>query len=131
MIFHPAIEEDLNFIRRAWAQDVKDPFAIRIKVRDAVMARALTLVSRPPGAPADTVGGFLVMSGHVVHWYGVKRPWRHMGFGLELVAEAERRAAEAGHDKPIFTRFATQAQKRFLLSRGWSFIPRAEVCLAS
>lgn len=124
--FEPAQEEDLNFIRRAWMQDVRDPVELRLGVRNAVLANSTVLVARPPDTPPDTIAAFLVLGDGLVSWYGVKRPWRHMGYGLACVTHAEVLVA-----RPVrFARYGTQEQKRWLEKRGWFYTPRAEVLLA-
>jgi len=104
-------------------QDVRDPMEIRARVRDAVLERATVRVWRPEGCPPDTVAAFLVSSDGLVHWYGVKRPWRHMGLGQRVVALAESLSLRC------FARFGGEAQKRWLEERGWRYRPRAEVLL--
>lgn len=113
--------EDMNFVLRAWAQDVKDAAEIRIPIRDAVMKKAEVLVLRPSDTPLDTVAGFIVLSKGLVHWYGVKRAWRKLGFGLKLVELAE------GRECLLFARYGNQGQKRWLEARGWHYAPRREV----
>lgn len=121
-------EGDLNFVRRAWMQDVRDAADIRLKIRDAVLSAAPVHVARPEGAPPDTVGAFLVQTGALVHWYGVKRAWRGLGLGEGILLQATHLA---GGERLRFARYATQAQKRFLEERGWAYAPRMEVLLAS
>lgn len=124
-LFEPAVEADMNFIRRAWMQDVRDPVDIRLGIRNAVLETSTVLVLRPPEAPPDTVGAFIVMGDGLVSWYGVKRAWRGLGFGLMCIAEAE-----SAFPAVRFARYATQEQKRFLERRGWVYSPRSEVLLA-
>jgi hypothetical protein len=123
-----ATEGDMNFIRRAWMQDVRDAADIRLRIRDAVLASARVYVARPAGVPEDTVAAFLVQSGGLVHWYGVKRAWR----GLQLTHDILLQATHIAGGEPLrFARYATQEQKRFLEERGWVYAPRMEVLLAS
>lgn len=124
--FELAKEDDLNFIRRAWMQDVKDPVDLRLAVRNAVLAHSTVLVARPPDTPPDTIAAFLVLGDGLVSWYGVKRSWRGLGYGLACVERAEELVT-----RPVrFARYGTQEQKRWLEKRGWFYTPRAEVLLA-
>jgi GNAT superfamily N-acetyltransferase len=116
--------EDMNFVRRAWAQDVRDGSDIRIELRDLVLARATTVILRPDDCPPDTIGAFMVYSGKLAHWAGTKRIWRGNGFGTMLLEHAEA----AGVNQ--FARFATTSQKRKLEERGWRYAPRREVLIA-
>ena len=109
-------------------QDVRDPMQVRAKIRDAVLLHAEIRVLRPEGCPPDTVAGFLVTnptrvtSGRgMTHWYGVKRPWRHLGLGLKLVEMAESLGCTA------CARFSTESQRTFLRDRGWYYSPRMEL----
>lgn len=121
-------EGDMNFVRRAWMQDVRDAADIRLKIRDAVLSAARVYVARPALTPPDTVAAFLVQTGGLVHWYGVKRAWRGLGLASEILLQATHVAAG---ERLRFARYATQEQKRFLEERGWSYAPRMEVLLAS
>ena len=80
---------DLNFVRRAWAQDVTDSSEIRLELRDLVLARASIVVLRPDDCPPDTIGAFIVLSPTLAHWAGTKRSWRGLGYGTMLLEHAE------------------------------------------
>ncbi len=115
---------DLNFVRRAWAQDVTDSSEIRLELRDLVLARASIVVLRPDDCPPDTIGAFIVLSSTLAHWAGTKRSWRGLGYGTMLLEHAEAAGVKQ------FARFGTISQKRKLEERGWRYAPRKEVLLA-
>jgi GNAT superfamily N-acetyltransferase len=117
---------DLNFVRRAWCQDVTDASEIRVELRDIILRLADIVVLRPDDVPPDTIGAFIVLSPakHIVHWAGTKRAWRGLGFGTLLLEHAESLGCFA------FARFGCTAQKRKLEGRGWKYAPRNEALLA-
>lgn len=136
MTVTPAAPSDLNAIRSIWYEDsLAWPVAralveamgraeyseVTTRQLNATLDQLGAYVVRPPGAPEDTIGAFMVADlsrdgAALVHWVESKRRWRGLGMARELFAMLDGR-------KVTYVRYATEAQRAGMDALGWSYRP--------